>query len=94
MHTVNTESSEYGTFLMPYAIICIIVYPLGVNVLYIVLLWKNRADIRVEKDCTVDAKDKQNTMVTFLHHPYSADHFWWEAVDSVCAATCMFVGIA
>jgi hypothetical protein len=48
-----------------------------------VLLWKNRDNIRVEKDCTVDAKEKERTLVTFLHHPYSGDHFWWEAVDLV-----------
>ena len=55
--------------------------------LYAVLLWKNRVDIRVEKNRTVDVKEKQKTMVTFLHHPYSGDPFWWEVVDSVRAAT-------
>ena len=70
------------------------VYPVGVNALYVAVLWCNRVAIRLEKDSAVDAKAKRKvigdgTMVSFLHHPYSASHFWWEAIDSVCAATCM-----
>ena len=74
---------------MPWAIVCIILYPVGVNLLYVALLWMNRADIRLEKDSTaIDAKAKKanGTMIGFLHHPWSANYFWWEAVDSVCPA--------
>ena len=87
--TVSTESIEYEQFLVPYAIICIIIYPVGVNALYAVMLWKNRSAIRMEKDSTVDAKAKQETIadgsmdISFLHTSYSQDYFWWEAVDSV-----------
>ena len=88
--TVNVESTEYTHFLVPFSIVCILVYPVGVNALYIVLLWRNRTRIRLEKDSTVDANEKQKvvgdgTMVRFLHQPYDTNHFWWEAVDSVCA---------
>ena len=88
---VNTESMAYKNFLLPFAVTCIILYPVGVNALYVVLLWRNRTTIRREKDETGDAKAKQKmigdgTMVSFLHHPYSSNYFWWETVDSVCAA--------
>ena len=47
--------------------------------------------IRAEKDPNIDQNEEQKTigggtMVSFLHHPYSEKYFWWEAVDSVCAA--------
>ena len=90
--TVNTESTEYTHFVIPYAIACIAMYPLGVNILYGVLLWRNRAAIRsLKKESTVDEEAKQKlvgdgTMISFLHYPYSGSYFWWEAVDSVCAA--------
>lgn len=76
---------------MPLAIICIVLYPVGVNALYVVLLWMNRNAIHVEKNSSIDEKQKQRaigdgTMVSFLHHPYSDQYFWWEVVDSVCAA--------
>ena len=66
------------------------VYPVGINALYAVLLWRNRVVICVEKDSTVDAKAKRKligdgTMVSFLHYPYSGNYFLWEGVDSVCA---------
>jgi hypothetical protein len=93
---VNTESTEHKQFLIPYAVICIFFYPLGINALYVVLLWRNRAAIRLEKDSTIDAKAKlkmiggDGTIASFLHHPYSRNHFWWEAVDSVRAADIHF----
>ena len=97
--TVNTESKEYTHFLIPYAAVCIVLYPVGVNVVYVVLLWRNRAAIRLEKDSTVDAKAKAKqigdvTMISFLHHPYSVNYFWWEAVDSVGAATSCILDFA
>ena len=76
---------------MPLTIICSIVHPAGVNALYVVPLWMNRNAVLVGKDPSIDEKQKQKaigggTMVSFLHHPYSDQYFWWEAVDSVCAA--------
>ena len=76
---------------MPFAIVCIVVFPVGVNALYVLLLWWNRKATRLEKDPSIDEKEKQKiipdgTMVSFLHHPYSGKYFWWEAVESVCVA--------
>ena len=88
---VNSDSSEFTHFLMPLAIICIVLYPVGVNALYVVLLWINRKAIRLEKDLTIEPKAKHKLigdgkMVSFLHHPYSDQYLWWEVVGSVCAA--------
>jgi hypothetical protein len=90
---VNTESTEYTQFLVPYSIVCIALYPVGINALYVVLLWWNRSEIRLEKDSAVEAAPKQKligdgTMISFLHLPYSRTYFWWEAVDSVSDAAC------
>jgi hypothetical protein len=68
-------------------------YPVGINALYVVLLWRSRSEIRLEKDSAVDAKVQQKpivdgTMISFLHLPYSRTYFWWEAVDSVGDASC------
>ena len=89
--TVNTKSTEYIHFLIPYSILCIAIYPVGINALYVVLLWWNRSEIRLEKDRAIDADSKQKligdgTMISFLHLPYSRTYFWWEAVDSVGGA--------
>ena len=93
--TVNTASAEYTGFFIPYSVLCILVYPVGVNALYVVLLWWNRSEIRSEKKCTVDGKaagkavgDGGKTMISFLHRPYSPTYFWWEPVDSVSDAAC------
>ena len=66
---------------------------MGINALYVVLLWWNRSEIRLEKDSAVDAKEKEKlvgdgTVINFLHLPYSRTYFWWEAVDSVGDAAC------
>ena len=59
-----------------------LVFPLGVNVLYMIILYSHRAEIRSEK-----TEGNSVSAVSFLHKPFTTSCFCWEAVDSVCVYT-------
>lgn len=86
-YSVSTNSIEYQQFLAPFAFVLMALYPIGINLLYVLLLWMGRAEMKscAEKEAQ-SAKDgglvSCGSMITFLHQPYSNDCFWWEAVDS------------
>ena len=82
--TVSCNSSEYTDFLLPYGVISLLVFPIGINLFYIRVLWKNRGEICFEKNEQANGC-ATNTALTILHKPFSRDCFWWEAVDSVRA---------
>ena len=75
------HDTEYVQFLRPWATVAVVVYPIGVNLLYSVLLWRNRADIKTET--LKDKACRDITAIEFLYKPFSQKFFWWEAVDSV-----------
>ena len=81
LYTVSCESNEYYRFFVPWGIISIAFYPVGMNLLYAVLLSKYHAAIQLEKG------GGARTAISFLHAPFSQKCYWWEVVDSVCV-TC------
>jgi hypothetical protein len=77
-YAVSIESAEYTGFIMPYAVMCLVVFPIGVNCLYSVLLYKFRHNIVAEKN----GETVGRSPISFLHHPFSPECFWWEYVGS------------
>ena len=80
-YSVCTSSPEYVQLLRPIAIIAVVVYPVGVNLLYSVLLWRHRNEIQME--ALKDKTSRGTTPISFLYQPFTREFFWWEAVDSV-----------
>ena len=78
--TVSCESTEYLHFIFPIGVCAVVIYPVGINLLYIVLLWKHHAEIHAEKQAS---EIVEATGITFLHRPFSRECFWWEIIDSV-----------
>ena len=81
--TVSCDGAEYSSFYIPYSVLATVIYPIGINLLYTVLFWKNHAEICEEKKNKETSPLVAKTALTFLHKPYSMKCFWWEVVDSV-----------
>ena len=73
-YKLSCDSDEYQR-LRVVAIVGIIMYPIGVNVLYATLLWRSRGSIRH------DGADI--THLSFLYQSYKPEYFFYEVVDSV-----------
>ena len=87
-YAVNCEDTEYTNVILPIGIVAALVFPVGVNLLYMTILFRHRAEIHSEKNESVSS-----SAVSFLHKPFTQDCFWWEAVDSVriSVSACMCV---
>jgi hypothetical protein len=77
--TVNCEDAEYTNVILPWGIAAMVVFPVGVNLLYATLLFWNRAEIHSEKIGGASS----GSAVAFLHKPFTPSCFCWEVVDSV-----------
>ena len=80
-YSTSCTSDEYRSFILPLAITGVLIYPVFVNLLYIILLVKERALIH-ERDPSV-------VHLAFLTSAYSGERFFWEPIDSIrrCALT-------
>jgi hypothetical protein len=58
-----------------YAVVAILVYPVGMLGLTGALLWRSRRAILSGKPT------KLSTAIGFLHREYELHHFWWELVE-------------
>ena len=69
----SCNSTEYRDVVLPWATVCVIIFPLGVNIMYAVVLFRHRAAIQ---------KGKAEG-IAFLHHAYSDRAWFWEPIDSL-----------
>ena len=69
----DCNSEHYRFMIIPWAVASILVYPLGVNVMYSIVLYRNRAAI----------KQGKAPHIAFLHDAYRPGVWYWEPVDSL-----------
>jgi hypothetical protein len=79
--TVNCEGTEYTNFILLYGIVSMLAFPVGVNLLYVIIIFCHRAETHAKKKI----EGASGSAVSFLHKPFTSSCFWWEAVDSLCA---------
>lgn len=72
--TVDCDSAEYYS-LYGEALVLIFVWPLGVPLLYMVLLWKNRAHF-----ATINPPESISKL-SFLTDDYRSQGYFWDVVD-------------
>ena len=77
---MDCEGIEYKNMIFQIGIMAMLVFPVGVNFLYVTILFGHSVEIHSEK-----TEGASGSAVSFLHKPFTLDCFWWEAVDSVCA---------
>ena len=80
-YRVSCSSYFYRRGIVPYAIICVVAYPVGVHVLYCVILWRHRDAIRHNKGIGAEH-------ISFLYSAYSPTAWFWEPVDSLRRLSC------
>ena len=69
----SCNSDEYRHWIRPWAAASGLLYPVGVNVMYALILFRNKDAITKG-----EAKD-----IAFLHHAYNKDAWFWEPIDSL-----------
>ena len=69
----DCNSDEYRHWILPWAFTSIALYPVGVNVMYAITLFRNRYAI----------KDGRADHIGFLHDAYGEHAWFWEPIDSI-----------
>ena len=77
--SINCDSTEHKVY-MAYASLMIVVYPLGISLLYSKLLWDNRVAIKDEENR--DGNEHLNKFA-FLWDSYKANLWWFEIFECV-----------
>ena len=73
-YATSCRSDEYRFVILPWAVMSAAVYPIGVNVMYALVLYRNRDAIR----------NGSASHIAFLHDAYDAKRAWFfEPVDSL-----------
>ena len=80
-YSLDCDDAEHRRVL-ELAWVAIALYPLGVPLLYITLLWCARKAIRTEQPTALSRS------LTFLHQDYELSMYWWEMVDISKKARC------
>ena len=83
-YSIDCESSRYKGGVV-FAVLGILLYTVGVPLMYALLLWKHRA-ILGDADATEAeeaAKSPSTGHLKFLTQSYSAGYFWFEVVECV-----------
>ena len=81
-YSINCNSERYDIFGW-YAIIMIGVYPVGIPMLYAVLIWRQREFLKSkEKMKTEDSKEKVGHILFLVSH-YETKCYWFEVLDCV-----------
>ena len=80
-YSLDCDDAEYRRVL-DLAWVAIALYPLGVPLLYITLLWCARKAIRTEQPTALSRS------LTFLHQDYELSMYWWEMVEIAKKARC------
>jgi hypothetical protein len=93
-HTLSCQDATYTSYLI-YASFMVVLYIVGIPVLFSVILWSQRTSIR---DKTVEDRDKDKTAARshFLWSPYVPKRFYFEVVELIrkLAQTSILVFIA
>ena len=69
----DCHSDEYRRLIKPWAIVSVLVYPIGVNGMYMLVLYNNKELI----------KHGGAKHIGFLHDAYTRDAWFWEPIDSL-----------
>jgi GGDEF domain-containing protein len=84
-YSVEKESEDYAA-IYPLAIVAIVLYPLGIPLLYSALLFKARVAIQTGRQSPL------SKATLFLHKDYKPAFYWWELVEIF--RRFIFVGVA
>ena len=80
-YSLDCDDAEYRR-VYDLAWVAIALYPVGVPLLYLTLLWCARKAIRTERPTALSRS------LTFLHQDYELSMYWWEMVDISKKARC------
>ena len=80
-YSLDCDDAEHRQVL-ELAWVAIALYPLGVPLLYLTLLWCARKAIRTEQPTALSRS------LTFLHQDYELSMYWWEMVEIAKKARC------
>ena len=86
-YNTNCEDEEYYSYITFCVIMCFI-YPIGIPMLYFVLLYTNRDRINPRVGNTAIAlrtrsQDKSLQAIDFLYMYYRPEHWWFEVVEAI-----------
>ena len=80
-YRVSCRSASYRRVMVPFALLCFAIYPVGVHVLYCCTLWKYRDKIQLHNGNGAEH-------ISFLFSAYSGSAWFWEPVDSLRRLSC------
>ena len=86
-YTLSCDSAKHDGYVL-FASVALLVYPIGIPILYAKLLHDAKDSIRPRAETMVAAMrarsgDKSLAPIAFLFKYYSPDHWYWEVGDSV-----------
>ena len=83
-YSLDCDDPEYRR-VYDLAWVAIALYPLGVPLLYLTLLWCARKAIRTEQPTALSRS------LTFLHQDYELSMYWWEMIEISKKARCPLI---
>ena len=83
-YSIDCNSNRYQK-MVPFAITMIIIYPIGIPLLYFVLLWEHRRVLSNEEKMKEEAEDHFPTTghILFLVEAYKYECYWFELLECV-----------
>lgn len=80
-YRVACGSDHYQHFLLPYAVLMIFIYPLGVPLMYCTIFYKNRHTLALGKHATIEEIERRPQVFAFLYEPYEPHLYWFELLE-------------
>ena len=73
-YVTDCNEDSYRYIILPWAVVSVVVFPVGINVLYFILLFQNRDE---------SGKQKHDSAISILHRGYAAHAWCWEPIDTL-----------
>ena len=84
--TLACDSSEYGA-VFDLASVLVLIFPVGIPIAYLLLLWASRDALRSKKPSSL------SRATAFLSGDYVASAFWWEPLE-MCRKLTLSISMA
>merc|ERR1711871_14109 len=76
--SIGCDSAMYAAF-QPYVVVMIVVYPIGIPLTYLWLLWRHRKNLKQRE--SVRDTDESIQGISFLWSQYTPKAWWFEMVE-------------
>jgi hypothetical protein len=81
-YSISCEDDRY-LWARSYAIGMVLLYPIGVPLIYFLVLWRHRDDIMSRKEATFTAQGKARIEpLSFIFSSYEPQYWYWEVIET------------